>query len=104
MTLSLTGAVDQEVASRTDRRTFPPPGELIELGSHSLHLNCTGHGNPAVILEAGNLGMSADWIKIQQRVAETTRVCSYDRAGPAGATPDLAPVTPTGYPPNCTRC
>src|SRR5918997_857760 len=81
VTLSLTGAAYQEIATRTDQRRFPPPGELIDVGTHRLHLNCTGHGSPAVILEAGNLGMSADWIKIQQRVAETTRICSYDRAG-----------------------
>jgi pimeloyl-ACP methyl ester carboxylesterase len=81
LTLSLIGAVYQEVATRSDQRRFPPPGELIDVGSHRLHLNCTGHGSPAVILEAGNLGMSADWIKIQQRVVETTQVCSYDRAG-----------------------
>ena len=81
LTLSLTGAAYQEIATRTDQRRFPPPGELIDVGTHRLHLNCTGHGSPAVILEAGNLAMSADWIKIQQRVAETTRICSYDRAG-----------------------
>ena len=81
VTLSLTRAAYQESATRTDQRTFPPPGELIGAGIHRLHLNCTGHGSPAVILEAGNLGMSADWIEIERRVAEATRVCSCDRAG-----------------------
>jgi pimeloyl-ACP methyl ester carboxylesterase len=81
LTLGLVGAAYQTVSTRRDQRTFPPPGELIRVGNHRLHLNCTGAGSPAVILEAGNLGMSADWIKVQQRVAETTRVCSYDRAG-----------------------
>jgi pimeloyl-ACP methyl ester carboxylesterase len=81
LTLSLTGTVYQEVATRRDQQMLPPAGELIDIGTHRLHLNCTGYGSPAVILEAGNLGMSADWIKIQQRVAEVTRVCSYDRAG-----------------------
>ena len=91
LTLSLTGTVYQEVATRRDQRMLPPARELIDIGTHRLHLNCTGYGSPAVILEAGNLGMSADWIKIQQRVAEITRVCSYDRAGTGWSDTGLAP-------------
>jgi pimeloyl-ACP methyl ester carboxylesterase len=34
-----------------------------------------------VILEAANLGMSAHWVRVQQQLAQTTRVCAYDRAG-----------------------
>jgi pimeloyl-ACP methyl ester carboxylesterase len=78
--LGLIGAAYQEVSTRQDLRMLPG-GQLVDVGSHRLHIDCIGHGSPAVILEAGNLGMSADWIKIQQRVARTTRVCSYDRAG-----------------------
>jgi pimeloyl-ACP methyl ester carboxylesterase len=32
-------------------------------------------------LEAANLGMSAHWIWVQQQLAQTTRVCVYDRSG-----------------------
>jgi pimeloyl-ACP methyl ester carboxylesterase len=79
--LGLNGAAYQEVSTRQDLRMLSAPGHLVDVGSHRLHINCIGYGSPAVILEAGNLGMSADWIKIQQQVAGTTRVCSYDRAG-----------------------
>jgi len=79
--LGLIGAAYQEVSTRRDLRMLPAPGQLVDVGSRRLHIDCIGHGSPAVILEAGNLGMSADWIKIQQQVAGTTRVCSYDRAG-----------------------
>jgi pimeloyl-ACP methyl ester carboxylesterase len=34
-----------------------------------------------VILEAASGGMSAHWVRVQQQVAQTTRVCAYDRAG-----------------------
>jgi pimeloyl-ACP methyl ester carboxylesterase len=79
--LGLIGAAYQEVSTRQDLRMVPAPGHVVDVGSHRLHINCIGYGSPAVILEAGNLGMSADWIEIQQQVAGTTRVCSYDRAG-----------------------
>ena len=81
VTLSLIGAAYQTVSTRRDQRMLPAPGQLVDVGTHRLHINCIGHGSPAVILEAGNLGMSADWIKVQQLAAGTTRVCSYDRAG-----------------------
>jgi pimeloyl-ACP methyl ester carboxylesterase len=79
--LGLAGAVSQAVATGNDRRAYPPPGEMINVAGHRLHLHCTGQGSPTVILEAGNLGMSAHWVRIQQEVARVTRVCSYDRAG-----------------------
>ena len=79
--LSLVGAVSQAVATSRDRRTYPPPGKMINVDGHRLHLHCTGYGSPTVILEAGNLGMSGHWVRVQQEVARLTRVCSYDRAG-----------------------
>lgn len=58
-----------------------PPGKRIDIGGRSLHINCTGQGSPAVILEAGFPGSSLDWLLVQPAVARTTTVCSYDRAG-----------------------
>jgi pimeloyl-ACP methyl ester carboxylesterase len=79
--LAIIGAIYQAVATKIDQRTFSPPGEMVDVGHHSLHINCSGQGSPTVILEAANLGMSAHWVRVQQQVAETTRVCAYDRAG-----------------------
>jgi pimeloyl-ACP methyl ester carboxylesterase len=53
----------------------------VDVGGHQLHLYCTGEGSPTVVLEAPVAGMSASWGWIQLEIAETTRVCSYDRAG-----------------------
>src|ERR687890_244779 len=75
------GAICQVVATQIDQRTYPPPGEMVDVGTHSLHINCIGQGSPKVILEAANFGMSAHWVRVQQQVAQTTRVCAYDRAG-----------------------
>lgn len=77
----LAGATYQGVATALERRQFPHPGQLIDVGGHQLHLHCTGDGSPTVILEAPAVGMSAAWALVQPAVAETTRTCSYDRAG-----------------------
>src|SRR5262245_11661060 len=59
----------------------PPPGRMIDIGGRKLHLNCSGKGSPTIILVAGGGAFSIDWALVQPRVAATTRVCSYDRAG-----------------------
>lgn len=59
----------------------PAPGELIDVGGYSLHLNCTGEGGPAVILDAGLGDWSINMAALQDQVAEFAQVCTYDRAG-----------------------
>ncbi len=58
-----------------------PPGKLVDLGGHKLHVNCTGKGSPTVVIENGLGDFSFDWILVQNKVAAFTRVCTYDRAG-----------------------
>jgi pimeloyl-ACP methyl ester carboxylesterase len=65
----------------TPPHAYPPPGRLIDIGRRKLHLYCTGKGTPTVILMAGGGAFSIDWSLVQPKVAESTRVCSYDRAG-----------------------
>ena len=79
--LVFVGATYQGVATALERREFPYPGRLIEIGGYQLHLYCVGDGTPTVVLEAPAAGMSAAWGWVQPAVATTTRVCSYDRAG-----------------------
>jgi pimeloyl-ACP methyl ester carboxylesterase len=81
LALAVIGAIYQVVATQIDQRTYPPPGEIVDVGTHTLHIKCLGEGGPTVILEADNLGMSAHWVRVQQQLAQTTRVCAYDRAG-----------------------
>lgn len=79
--LVLAGATYQGAATALERRHFPHPGRLIDVGGHQLHLYCIGRGTPAVVLEAPATGMSAAWGWVQPDVARVTRVCAYDRAG-----------------------
>jgi pimeloyl-ACP methyl ester carboxylesterase len=77
---SLGGGV--ETASEAlDAKAYPMPGQLIDVGGHSLHLSCTGTGSPTVVLEPGSGEMSSNMGWIAPAVAARTRVCVYDRAG-----------------------
>lgn len=81
LALGVMGAIFQIMATEIDRRNFPPPGQLVDVGGYRMHIYCTGEGNPTVILDAGQpLGVSS-WAWIQPELAKTTRVCAYDRAG-----------------------
>jgi pimeloyl-ACP methyl ester carboxylesterase len=79
--LVLIGLVAHRVASFLESRRFPPPGELIEAGGLRLHLYAQGEGSPVVVLDSALAGTSLSWFAVQPRVAELTRVVSYDRGG-----------------------
>ena len=72
---------------------FPPPGRMVDLGGHQLHVWCTGKGSPTVVVENGLGDFSFDWILVQQRVQSFTRICAYDRAGYAWSDPGPNPRT-----------
>src|SRR5919107_4053130 len=91
LVLAVMGAIYQVIATQVDQSTYPPPGEMVDVGTHSLHISCAGQGSPTVILEAANGGMSAHWARVQQQVAQTTRVCAYDRAGLGWSEPGPEP-------------
>jgi pimeloyl-ACP methyl ester carboxylesterase len=78
---TLSGVTYQWLATRGDLAATPPPGQLVDVGGHRLHLWCTGDGAPVVILDSGLGGTSAGWGFVQPDVTRFTRVCSYDRAG-----------------------
>ena len=76
-----TGLIFQVVATRNDQQEFPAPGELVDIGGYQLHIHCFGEGSPTIILDALGNGSSASWGLVQPEIAQSTRVCSYDRAG-----------------------
>ena len=60
---------------------YPPPGQLVDLGTHRLHITCAGHGNPTVVFDAALGASSLSWSLVQPAVARFTCACAYDRAG-----------------------
>lgn len=75
------GVVCQKIGSTVDARRYPPPGQMVNVGRHRLHICCTGEGSPTVVLDSGLPGSSLSWWFVQPEVAKFTHVCSYDRAG-----------------------
>ncbi|HEX5847659.1 MAG TPA: hypothetical protein VFY59_00565, partial [Rubrobacter sp.] len=73
LVLGAYGAVYQTVARRRAERDYPPPGQMVNVGGYSLHINCVGRGSPTVILDGGTGEMSANWGLIQREVSRTTR-------------------------------
>jgi len=61
---------------------YPPPGQMVDIGTHSLHLNCMGSGSPTVVFESDlDVIGSLSWSLVQSEVAQFTRTITYDRAG-----------------------
>ena len=72
---------------------YPPRGRLIDISGRKMHLDCSGHGTPTLVLVAGGGAYAIDWALVQPRLAATTRVCSYDRAGLGWSDPGPADET-----------
>ncbi len=81
LVLAAVGATYQNLAVAHDQDAFAAPGATYDVGGHRLHLDCRGHGGPTVVLSNGMGEMSASWARISGPLADTTRVCAYDRAG-----------------------
>jgi len=88
------GAIYQALGSRFDQTQFPPPGRLIDVGGHKLHLYEQGSGSPTVILESGISASSLNWRRVQTAVADFARVCSYERSGLGWSELSDEPCTP----------
>jgi len=91
LALASIGGGWETVSEAADAQAYPMPGQLIDVGGHRLHLNCTGTGSPTVVLEPGAGGTSSDLGWIAPAVAHDTRVCVYDRAGRGWSEPADTP-------------
>jgi pimeloyl-ACP methyl ester carboxylesterase len=64
------------------RAQYPPPGIMVNIGTHEIHLNCVGSGSPTVVFESDlDQYGSLSWLPVQESIGQITRACSYDRAG-----------------------
>ena len=81
---ALAGASYQWPASRRDLAATPPPGRLVDVGGHRLHIWCTDSvepRTPTVLFDSGLGGGAFSWAHIAPEVAKFTQTCTYDRAG-----------------------
>jgi len=89
----LVGMLYQTAGARRDRERFPPPGRLVDVGGHRLHLLESGQGDLTIVLEAGLMSTILSWSDLQPKLAQSYRVVSYDRAGLGWS--DLGPMPRT---------
>ena len=62
-----------------------PSSSMISVGTHRLQVHIAGEGTPAVIIDAG-LGDTLDRLRpLQERLAQSTLVVTYNRAGYGGS-------------------
>ena len=81
LALASLGGTYANITLGRNQDTYAAPGTTYDVGDHRLHLDCRGHGGPTVVLFNGLGGVSAYWARVTGPVAETGRVCAYDRAG-----------------------
>jgi pimeloyl-ACP methyl ester carboxylesterase len=74
------GMIYQTIASYRDAKVVPP-GIRVDIGGYRLHLDCRGRGSPTIVVSPGAGVWSVQWSKIQEALAQDTRVCTYDRDG-----------------------
>jgi pimeloyl-ACP methyl ester carboxylesterase len=79
--LSGGGILVHALMSRAEKRRFTPPGRMLEIKGHSMHILAAGSGGPTVVLESSASGYSGTWEWVLRAVAMKTRVVAYDRAG-----------------------
>lgn len=70
-----------------------PVAQQIDVGGHTLFVDCQGTGRPVVLLDAGLGNDSTVWTQVQPEVAAFTAVCRYDRAGVGMSQPGPGPRT-----------
>jgi pimeloyl-ACP methyl ester carboxylesterase len=75
------GCIYQAVMEARDDRLFPPPGKLVGVDGHLMHIFCQGQGSPTVVVEQGIGVQATRWTPLNARLSEITTVCAYDRAG-----------------------
>ena len=49
LALAVAGAIYQAIATELAERAHPPPGEMVDVGGYSLHIDCVGQGSPTVV-------------------------------------------------------
>jgi len=95
--IALLGLLYQMVGTRRDARLYPPPGKMVDLGTHKLHVlergSSQGSSGPTILLEAGLMSTVLSWTDLQEELSKSYRVVSYDRAGLGWS--DLGPMPRT---------
>jgi pimeloyl-ACP methyl ester carboxylesterase len=92
-TVLVTTTIAGAVIKGRMKAAYPPPGQMVDVGGYSLHIHCQGKGGPTVVMDTGHGAPSPAWALVQPEVAQTSRICVYDRAGLGWSDPSPQPRT-----------
>lgn len=81
----------QRITSRRWLRRPLAPGRRIEVGESSLYVTLRGEGSPTVLIEVASGSLSLEWWPLQERLASSMRVLTYDRGGMGWSDPGKKP-------------
>jgi pimeloyl-ACP methyl ester carboxylesterase len=78
-------------AAKWQHERNPVPGNFYTVEGRQMHIQCSGAGSPAIVMEAAASAPWSLWRKVQPELSQITRVCSYDRAGHGWSEPRNGP-------------
>ena len=76
----LFGVAWQRLGEARDRRRYPRPGRLVNVGDVDVHVVVRGSG-PPVLIDSGLGGSSIEWAEVIADLEHDFTVISYDRPG-----------------------
>jgi pimeloyl-ACP methyl ester carboxylesterase len=74
-------AAYQTVCEARDRRRFPPPGRVVDIGGRRVHVLSIGNGSPAIVAVSALGGNSMEMLSFFRTLTDEYQVCLYDRPG-----------------------
>jgi pimeloyl-ACP methyl ester carboxylesterase len=72
-------AAYQRIGEARDRRKYPPPGRLVDVGGRRMHILAMGDGSPAVVIVPALGANVLEWVRVLRAAsAETTGMLLID--------------------------
>lgn len=75
------GYLFEAFARRRDRKRWPRPGRVVDVGGHGLHARVFGEGERVVVFEADEGAWSTHWGRLPEEIGKVATAVVYDRGG-----------------------
>ncbi len=80
--LLIAGYSYETISRKNIKKKFPPPGRLVDIGTHKLHFRINGNGNETIVFDAGSGEQgSFGFLMLEKELGKQATLISYDRAG-----------------------
>lgn len=77
------GIVYEQIGELLDSSRFPPPGKIVNVNGHNMHIFAEGKGNTTVVFASGwKIPCPyVDFYPLYSEISKYTRIAVYDRPG-----------------------